>query len=234
MVIEVLRRAIASDLQEKFPSPTLEQRQVISAVLGVLSEAERFAPRSVPRSRSDVSELGTWRDTSFLGMRFDSNTLEDEKMSNSRQTLDRIRRSRSINEQRRLAQDAIAVLPSGSMRSMFQEIARSTSASDAANLATKTIKALDTSENRDSAPVTVDQLMQQMKTNPLPAYDGWGEVPLNADGHSLMEKARSNYSVRQRKAQKRQDAIDKALENEPAPPYCPGGVQRSSVDMYLF
>lgn len=64
MDIKVLRRAIESDLQEKFPNPGRLQQEVIASVLGVLREAER-------QGRMDVADLGNWRDTSFLGMRFD-------------------------------------------------------------------------------------------------------------------------------------------------------------------
>lgn len=139
---------------------------------------------------------------------------------NSRQVLDKISRSRSLTEQQRLAQDAIAAC-SGSLREIFRTISQSTSWNTAAGLAHMTIDALDRDEakgNRDSAPKTVDEIMEdmrRMRSDSAPAYDGWGEALLSADGQALMKKVRSNYTQRQRRAQRREDAIDKALADEP-------------------
>ncbi|MCY7272619.1 MAG: hypothetical protein LH702_02445 [Phormidesmis sp. CAN_BIN44] len=73
-----LRRAIASDLQQRFPTPTADQRQVITAVLGSLAAAER------QESHADSSNLS-------MDFRTDSRRLEDRVPQTVDQVLESLR-----------------------------------------------------------------------------------------------------------------------------------------------
>lgn len=81
--IAKLRRAIELDLQAKFPSPTLQQQQVISAVRGMFAAAERM---DSSRHRSDDD----------LEFRCDGNSLPQRRSTRSvDDCLEQIRRMRS-------------------------------------------------------------------------------------------------------------------------------------------
>ena len=91
MDIKVLRRTIELDLHEKFPTPSLEQRQVIRSVMGLLAEAEKRSDATTPQI--------SWMDSSFMGFSFDvdadraSPRRDSDRKSNVDDLLDFIRKN---------------------------------------------------------------------------------------------------------------------------------------------